>query len=170
VWRRKATNKKKRKALMVELVDTMVSSAVTVRYIGSTPVKRREGEEMVQQRSRRKVGDNSGVRERRCIQVQQKGRGTGGGSGQVGKVVRGIVTKYRRGTKWKRGTRVKGVRVMMSKERRRKSGSWVRMGKNGVVLVNKKYEPMANRSRMVMCRERRSKGYGKVLARSVYVV
>ena len=154
---------------MVELVDTMVSSAVTERYIGSTPVKRIKGEKMVQQRSRRKVGDNSGVRERRCIQVQQKGRGTGG-SGQVGKVVRGIVTKYRRGTKWKRGTRVKGVRVMMSKERRRKSGRWVRMGANGVVLVNKKYEPRANRSRMVMCRERRSQGYAKVLARSVYVV
>ena len=125
---------------------------------------------MVQQRSRRKVGDNSGVRERRCIQVQKNGIGGGGGAGQVGKVVRGSVTKYRIGTKWKRGTRVKGVVVMMTKERRRKSGMWVRMGTNGVVLVNKKYEPVANRSRMVMCRERRSKGYGKVLARSVYVV
>lgn len=125
---------------------------------------------MVQQRSRRKVGDNSGVRERRCIQVQEKGRGTGGGKGAVGKVVRGIVTKYRIGTKWKRGTRVKGVRVIRRKERRRKSGRWVRIGANGVVLVNKKYEPRGNRSRMVMCRERRSKGYSKVLARSVYVV
>lgn len=125
---------------------------------------------MVQQRSRRKVGDNSGVRERRCIQVQQKGRGIGGQKGQVGKVVRGIVTKYRSGTKWKRGARVKGVRVIRSKERRRPSGTWVRIGSNGVVLVNKKFEPIANRSRIVMCRERRAKGYGKVLARSVYVV
>ena len=126
---------------------------------------------MVQQRSRRKVGDNSGVRQRRCIQVQQKGPGQAKkqSGGQVGKVVRGIVTKYRAGTKWKRGMLVKGVRVMTSKERRRK-GSWVRMSTTGAVLVNKKWEPMGNRSRMVMCRERRELGYGKVLARSAYVV
>lgn len=125
---------------------------------------------MVQQRSRRKVGDNSGVRQMRCIQVQQKGRGKGGGRGQLGKMVVGIVTKYRKGTKWKRGVRVKGVRVMRSKERQRPSGIWVRMGHSGAVLLTKKLEPRANRSRMVMCRERRGKGYGKVLARSVYTV
>jgi ribosomal protein L14 len=125
---------------------------------------------MVQQRSRIKVGDNSGVRQRRCIAVQKKGRGTGSGVGQLGKVVRGIVTKYRKGTSWKRGTRVKGVLVISSKERQRPSGMWVRMGNPGVVLVNKKLEPMANRSRIVMCRERRGQGYGKVLARSTYVV
>jgi ribosomal protein L14 len=135
---------------------------------------------MVQQRSRRKVGDNSGVRQRRCIQVQQKGRGFSvKKAGLVGKVVRGIVTKYRRGTKWKRGVLVKAVRVRRSKERRRPTGSWVRMGSASrayvpaagyAVLVNKKRDPLANRSRMVMCRERRGLGYGKVLARAAYVV
>jgi large subunit ribosomal protein L14 len=125
---------------------------------------------MVQQRSRIKVGDNSGVRERRCIAVYKKGRGTGSGLGQLGKVVRGIVTKYRKGTQWKRGAIVKGVLVISSKERNRASGIWVRMGNPGVVLVNKKLEPTANRSRIVICRERRSQGYAKVLARSAYTV
>ena len=104
-------------------------------------------------------------------------------AGLVGKVVLGIVTKYRRGSKWKRGALVKGVLVLVGKERRRPTGSWVRMGSQKrdrrdsspsgagrVVLVNKKRDPMANRSRRVMCRERRGRGYGKVLARAAYVV
>lgn len=156
---------------MVELVDTVASRAaasykgVSVRLRLSVVV--RKG--MVQRRTRRKVGDNSGVRERRCIHVQ-KGVGTGATSAGVGKVVRGSVTKYRAGTKWKRGMRVKGVRVMGAKERRRSSGGWVRINSNGVVLVSGKMDPRAQRSRIVICRERRDQGFGKVLARSVYVV
>lgn len=126
---------------------------------------------MVQQRTRRKVADNSGVREVRCFRVLEKGVGSKGeGRGQIGKVVRGSVTKYRKGTKWKRGARVKGVRVSLAKEKARGSGRWYRMGENGVVVVNKKLDPYANRSRMVMSTDRRSKGFGKVLARAAYLV
>jgi ribosomal protein L14 len=126
---------------------------------------------MVQQRSRRKVGDNSGVREVRCFRVREKGvRSKGEGRGQIGKVVRGSVTKYRKGTKWKRGARVKGVRVALSKEKPRTSGMWYRIGANGVVVVNKKLDPYANRSRMVIATDRRNKGFAKVLARAAYLV
>lgn len=130
---------------------------------------------MVQLGSIRKVGDNSGVREVKCIKVIQKVIGKQTLGGQVGKVVRSIVKKYRKGTKWKRGMRVKGVRVMRGKERSRKDGIWFKgkglegMG-GSIVVVNKKLDPYANRSRRVISKERRGKGYGKVLARSGYTV
>jgi ribosomal protein L14 len=124
---------------------------------------------MRQQRSKVKVGDNSGIRELRCVQVMSKGRGPNP-KGRVGKVMRGSVIKYRSGTKWKRGVRVKGVVVKVSKEQQRGSGMWCRMGSNGVVVVNKKREPRANRSRVVISGERRGKGFAKVLSRSLYAV
>lgn len=132
---------------------------------------RKWGKSMVQQRTRRKVGDNSGVREVRCFQVRNKGVASKGeGRGEIGKVVVGSVTKYRTGTKWKRGVIVKGVRVMLAKEKQRKSGMWYRIATNGVVVVNKKLDPYANRSRMAMSTDRRGKGFAKVLARAAYLV
>lgn len=126
---------------------------------------------MVQQRTRRKVGDNSGVREVRCFQVRNKGSASKGeGRGQIGKLVVGSVTKYRKGTKWKRGVVVKGVRVMVAKERPRKSGMWYRIASNGVVVVNKKLDPYANRSRIPMSIDRRMKGFGKLLGIAAYLV
>ena len=126
---------------------------------------------MVQQRSRRKVGDNSGVREVRCFRVREKGVASKGeGRGNIGKVVRGSVTKYRKGTKWKRGVLVKGVRVILAKEKPRAGGIWYRIAWNGIVVLNKKRDPYANRSRMLMPTDRRSKGFAKVVSRAGYLV
>lgn len=126
---------------------------------------------MVQLRTKRMVGDNSGVREIRCIKVKS---GRVGKKGVYGKMVLGVVRKYRKGTKWKRGALVSGVLVSRKKEKSRVSGGWVRSagvdGRSGVVLLNKKAEPLGNRRSKVVYGERRECGYGKVLARGPYLV
>lgn len=119
------------------------------------------------------VGDNSGVRERRCIKVKSNGSSVGK-KGVYGKMVLGVVRKYRKGTKWKRGALVSGVLVSLKKEKSRVSGGWVRSAgvdvKSGVVLLNKKLEPLGNRRSKVVYGERRGCGYGKVLSRGPYLV
>jgi large subunit ribosomal protein L14 len=121
---------------------------------------------MVQQRSKRRVVDNSGVREVRCIQVKR----AKAGEGTVGNHVVGSVTKVRPGSTWKRGDLVNGVRVMVKKERRRKGGRWVRFEANGRVLLNKKGEPIGTRVRGVRPMELRRRGYGKLVSMSEYIV
>ena len=69
---------------------------------------------MVQIGTKRKVLDNSGVREVRCIRVLSGTKKEGG----VGRTVVGVVTKRGQGTKWKRGIRVKGVRVRRNREKK----------------------------------------------------
>lgn len=128
---------------------------------------------MVQQRTRVKVGDNSGIRELRCL-VVYKGMVRDGskvmGGGMVGEVMRATVRKYRAGTKWRRGIKVKAVRVCRKKEVASPGGIWARVGVNGAVVVSQKLEPRANRTRRVMAWQRRRKGCAKVLARATYIV
>lgn len=114
---------------------------------------------MRQKRSKIKVRDNSGVRERRCIGRRKK---TG--------IRKGSVTEYRRGTKWQRGIRVKGVLVGVRKENQRRTGTWVRQGSNCGRVVNAKGEPRGQRTRICRMGERRGKGRGKLRSRSVYEV
>jgi len=121
---------------------------------------------MVQQRSKRRVVDNSGVREVRCIQVKRAKHA----EGSVGNVVVASVTKVRPGSTWKRGDIVNGVRVMVKKERRRKGGRWLRFESNGIVLLNKKNEPIATRVMGVLPMELRRLGYGKIVSMSEYIV
>ena len=121
---------------------------------------------MVQLRTRRKVRDNSGVREVRCIQVKRSKRA----EGTVGKEVVASVTKLRPGTNWKRGDLVNGVRVNVKKERRRRGGRWIRQEVNGRVLLNKKGEPIGTRVIAVLPVELRRRGYGKLVSRSESVV
>jgi large subunit ribosomal protein L14 len=111
-------------------------------------------------RAVRVVGDNSGVRAMRSF----------GGPRGIGSILRGSVTKYRKGTKWQKGIVVKGVVVSVAKERGRSGGQWVRLGVNGIVLLNANNDPVGQRSRAVVGVERREKGFGKVASRAAYVV
>lgn len=121
---------------------------------------------MVQLRTRRKVVDNSGVREVRCIQVKR----AKASEGTVGHLVVASVTKVRPGSTWKRGDLVNGLRVMVKKERRRRGGRWVRQEGNGRVLLNKKGEPLGTRVTGVVPMELRRRGYGKLVSMSEYIV
>lgn len=155
-------------ALLVELVDTAVSSAAASRYAGSSPAERmkRKRKKMVQLRTKRKVVDNSGVREVRCIQVKRSKKA----EGTVGKEVVASVTKVRPGSTWKRGDLVNGLRVMVKKERRRRGGRWLRQEVNGRVLLNKKGEPIGTRVTGVVPMELRRRGYGKIVSMSEYIL
>lgn len=121
---------------------------------------------MVQQRSKRRVRDNSGVREVRCIQVKRGKKS----EGKIGDRVVGSVKKVRAGSTWKRGDLVNGVRVIVKKERIRKGGRWVRLNQNAIVILNKKGEPIATRVRGVIPIELRRRGYGKVVSISDSIV
>jgi len=121
---------------------------------------------MVQQRSKRAVVDNSGVREVRCIQVKRAKIA----EGKVGSRIVASVTKVRPGSTWKRGDIVNGVRVMVKKEIRRKGGRWLRFESNGMVLLNKKGEPIATRVLGVIPIELRRIGYGKIVSMSEYIL
>lgn len=121
---------------------------------------------MVQLRTKRKVVDNSGVREVRCIQVKASKKA----EGKIGKRVVASVTKVRPGSTWKRGDLVNGVRVMVKKERKRQGGRWVRQNENAVVLLNKKGEPRGTRVRGLVPVELRRRGYGKLVSMSEYIV
>ena len=121
---------------------------------------------MVQLRSKRRVVDNSGVREVRCIQIKR----AKAAEGTVGNIVVGSVTKVRPGSTWKRGDLVSGVRVMVKKERRRNGGRWLRFESNGMVLLNKKKEPIATRVLGVRPMELRRMGYGKIVSMSESIV
>ena len=121
---------------------------------------------MVQLRTKRKVVDNSGVREVRCIQVKRSKKS----EGTVGKEVVGSVTKVRPGSTWKRGDLVNGVRVMVKKEMRRQGGRWLRQEVNGRVLLNKKGEPIGTRVTGGVPMELRRMGYGKIVSMSEYIL
>ena len=121
---------------------------------------------MVQQRSKRIVVDNSGVREVRCIQVKR----AKASEGSLGHVIVASVTKVRPGSTWKRGDIVNGVRVIVKKERSRKGGRWLRFESNGMVVLNKKNEPIGTRVIGVMPTELRRRGYGKIVSMSDYIV
>lgn len=128
--------------------------------------KGRRKKKMIQLRTKRKVVDNSGVREVRCIQVKRSKRS----EGTIGKEIVGSVTKVRPGSTWKRGDLVNGLRVMVKKEIRRKGGRWLRQDVNGRVLLNKKGEPIGTRVSGAVPMELRRMGYGKVVSMSEYIL
>jgi large subunit ribosomal protein L14 len=121
---------------------------------------------MVQLRTKRKVVDNSGVREVRCIQVKR----SKAAEGKLGKRVVASVRKVRPGSTWKRGDLVNGVRVMVKKETRRRGGRWIRQENNARVLLNKKGEPIGTRVTGVVPVELRRMGYGKLVSMSEYIL
>lgn len=121
---------------------------------------------MVQLRTKRKVVDNSGVREVRCIQVKRSKMS----EGTVGKEVVASVTKVRPGSTWKRGDLVNGLRVMVKKEMRRRGGRWLRQEVNGRVLLNKKGEPIGTRVTGGVPMELRRIGFGKIVSMSEYIL
>ena len=92
----------------------------------------------------------------KCVQVKRgkKGQGT------VGDRVVGSVKKVRVGTTWKRGDVVKGVLVSTAKEVR-VNGAWVRYGKNAMVRLNAKGEPVGTRIGGAVSTARRAKGFAK---------
>jgi large subunit ribosomal protein L14 len=108
-----------------------------------------------------RVADNSGAREVLCIKVL-------GGSKQryasIGDQVVVTVKDAIPNGNVKKGTVSKAVIVRVSKEIRRKDGSYIRFDDNACVLLNQGGEPRGTRIFGPVARELRERDYMKILS------
>jgi|TARA_A100001037_G_scaffold183638_1_gene164531 large subunit ribosomal protein L14 len=116
---------------------------------------------MIQQETRLKVADNSGAKTVQCFKVL-------GGSKRryatVGDVVVVSVKTSIPGGMVKKGDVSRAVIVRVSKELRRKDGSYIRFDENAAVLLNSQNEPRGTRIFGPVARELRDSGYMKIIS------
>jgi large subunit ribosomal protein L14 len=117
---------------------------------------------MIQTESRLKVTDNSGAQEILVIRVL-------GGSrrryGHIGDIVVGAVKSAQSTSNIKKGDIVRAVVVRVSKEYRRKDGSYIRFDDNAaVVLADDLQNPKGTRVFGPVARELRDKGFMKIVS------
>ena len=116
---------------------------------------------MIQQETRLKVADNSGAKTVQCFKVL-------GGSKRryatVGDVVVVSVKTSIPGGMVKKGDVSRAVIVRVSKELRRKDGSYIRFDENDAVLLNSQNEPRGTRIFGPVARELRDSGYMKIIS------
>ena len=116
---------------------------------------------MIQQETRLKVADNSGAKTVQCFKVL-------GGSKRryatVGDVVVVSVKTSIPGGMVKKGDVSRAVIVRVTKELRRKDGSYIRFDENAAVLLNSQNEPRGTRIFGPVARELRDSGYMKIVS------
>ena len=116
---------------------------------------------MIQQETILKVADNSGAKTVQCFKVL-------GGSKRryatVGDVVVVSVKTSIPGGMVKKGDVSRAVIVRVSKELRRKDGSYIRFDENAAVLLNSQNEPRGTRIFGPVARELRDSGYMKIIS------
>ena len=122
---------------------------------------------MIQQETRLKVADNSGAKTVQCFKVL-------GGSKRryatVGDVVVVSVKTSIPGGMVKKGDVSRAVIVRVSKELRRKDGSYIRFDENAAVLLNSQNEPRGTRIFGPVARELRDSGYMKIVSMATEVL
>jgi large subunit ribosomal protein L14 len=117
---------------------------------------------MIQTESRLKVADNSGAQELLVIRVL-------GGSkrkyGSVGDIVVATVKSAAAGGNVKKADVVRAVIVRVSKEYRRRDGSYIRFDDNAAVLLaDDLINPRGTRVFGPVARELRDKGFTKIVS------
>ncbi|KKQ35911.1 MAG: 50S ribosomal protein L14 [candidate division WS6 bacterium GW2011_GWA2_37_6] len=121
---------------------------------------------MVQSQTRLKVADNSGVKEIMVIQVL--GRAKGGKYQRfagVGEIVSASTKHVQPDSDYKQGEVIHAVVVRVTKETRRKDGSYIRFDDNAAVIINKdNKEPKATRIFGPIARELKEKGFNKIVS------
>jgi len=122
---------------------------------------------MIQQETRLKVADNSGAREVLCIKVLGNTRQRYASVGD--KIVVTVKDAIPNGNV-KKGTVSKAVVVRVSKEVRRKDGSYIRFDDNAAVLLNASDEPRGTRIFGPVARELRDKRFMKIVSLAPEVV
>ena len=122
---------------------------------------------MIQQESYRKVADDTGAKEIKCIRVL-------GGSkvkyGNIGDVIVASVRKSTPGGQVKKGEVVKAVIVRSAKGVRRADGTYVRFDDYAAVLIKDDKNPRGTRIFGPVARELRDKDYMKILSLAPEVV
>ncbi len=116
---------------------------------------------MIQQETRLRVTDNTGVKEILCIRVL-------GGSARryasVGDVIVASVKQATPTSSIKKGTVVRAVVVRTAKEYGRPDGSYIRFDDNAAVILDDRKNPKGTRIFGPVARELREKGFMKIVS------
>ena len=116
---------------------------------------------MIQQESRLKVADNSGVKSVLCIRVLG---GTGRRYARVGDVIVCSVKEASPTGNVKKKSVVKAVVVRTRDQIQRKDGSTIAFDDNAVVIIGDDKQPKATRVFGPVPRELRDLGYNKIIS------
>lgn len=122
---------------------------------------------MIQQESRLKVADNSGAKEVLCIKVLGS---TGRKYASLGDKIIVSVKDATPSGQVKKGSVSPAVVVRVSKEVRRKDGSYIRFEENAAVLLNQNDEPKGTRIFGPVARELREKQFMKIVSLAPEVI
>ena len=122
---------------------------------------------MIQMQSMLDVADNTGAKRVQCIKVLG---GTHRRYAGLGDVIVASVKRAIPGSEIKPGTVVKGVIVRVSKNTRRKDGSYVRFDRNALVIVDADGNPKGTRIFGAVARELRDRNFMKIVSLAQEVV
>lgn len=116
---------------------------------------------MIQMQTELDVADNSGAKKVMCVKVL-------GGSrrryASIGDVIVVSIREALPNSKVKKGDVARAVIVRVTKEIRRKDGSYIRFDRNAAVLVSAQGEPIGTRIFGPVARELRAKKYMKIVS------
>jgi large subunit ribosomal protein L14 len=122
---------------------------------------------MIQEYTLLTVADNSGARKVRCFRVL-------GGShkryARIGDIIVGSVKDAIPGAAIKRGDVCRAVVVRITRETRRKDGSYIRFSDNAAVLIDEQGEPRGTRIFGPVARELREKEFMKIISLAPEVI
>lgn len=122
---------------------------------------------MIQLRSILNVADNSGARKVQCFKVRG---GHHRDFASLGDVVMCSVRDAIPTGNVKKGEVVRAVVVRVSKEKRRKDGTYIRFDDNAVCLINENGEPKGTRVFGPVARELRDKNFLKIVSLAPEVI
>ncbi len=122
---------------------------------------------MIQIRSILNVADNSGARKVQCFKVRG---GHHRDFASLGDVIMCSVRDAIPTGNVKKGEVVRAVVVRVSKEKRRKDGTYIRFDDNAVCLINENGEPKGTRVFGPVARELRDKNFLKIVSLAPEVI
>ena len=122
---------------------------------------------MIQMQTYLDVADNTGAKQAMCIKV------LGGSSrryASLGDIVVATVKKANPGSELRKGTIIKGVIVRVSKNVRRKDGSYIRFDSSAMVVIDDDGNPKGTRIFGAVARELRDRNFMKIISLAQEVV
>ncbi|MCK4524733.1 50S ribosomal protein L14 [candidate division WOR-3 bacterium] len=122
---------------------------------------------MIQEYSKIKIADNTGVKTIKCIKVL-------GGSRRryayIGDIIVAAVQDTIPNCETKKGSIVKAVIVRTRKEHRRTDGTYIRFDENACVIIDEQKEPKGTRIFGPVARELREKKFMRIVSLASEVV
>ncbi len=122
---------------------------------------------MIQEYTRLKIADNTGVKIVKCIKVLG---GTSRRYGYLGDVIIASVVDAIPTAQIKKGEKIRAVIIRTKREYRRKDGSYIRFDDNACVIIDPAGEPKGTRIFGPVARELREKKYMKIVSLAPEVV